>query len=76
MTTTQYRITGLTCQHCVSAVGQEVGALPGVERVEVDLVADGESTLTITAAAAVPAKAVAAALDEAGDYLLVGESRP
>ena len=30
-------VEGLTCQHCVSAVTEEVGAIPGVRKVRLDL---------------------------------------
>ena len=30
MTTTTYAIKGMTCGHCVNAVGSEIGQLPGV----------------------------------------------
>ena len=32
-----YTVTGMTCGHCVSAVSSEVGAVPGVQSVDVDL---------------------------------------
>lgn len=32
-----YVVEGMTCDHCVKAVSDEVGAVPGVETVEVDL---------------------------------------
>jgi copper ion binding protein len=32
-----YNVTGMTCQHCVAAVSEKVGELPGVSSVEVDL---------------------------------------
>ena len=32
-----YHVEGMTCGHCVSAVTQEIGALPGVREVVVDL---------------------------------------
>ena len=70
MTETTYAVTGMTCGHCVSAVTDEVGALPGVESVAVDLVAGGESAVTVTSAAGVDVEAVRAAVDEAG-YVLV-----
>ena len=68
--TETYAVTGMTCGHCVSAVTDEVGALPGVESVTVDLVAGGESAVTVTSAAGVDVEAVRAAVDEAG-YVLV-----
>ena len=65
-----FPVTGLTCGHCVSAVTTEVGALPGVQDVQVDLVADGTSTLSVTSKDALNDADVAAALDEAGEYRL------
>jgi copper chaperone len=70
MTTTTYAVTGMTCEHCVHAVTEELSALDGVSQVEVDLVPDGESKVTVTSEAALTEGAVAAALDEAGDYAL------
>lgn len=32
-----YRVDGMTCEHCVAAVEQEVGAIEGAEEVTVDL---------------------------------------
>lgn len=71
MSTQTFPVTGMTCGHCVSAVTSEVGALPGVTDVQVDLVADGTSTVRVTADEALTDAAVAAALDEAGEYQLV-----
>ncbi|WP_448627867.1 heavy-metal-associated domain-containing protein [Geodermatophilus sp. URMC 64] len=68
MSTTSYTVTGMTCAHCVTAVTEEVGALPGVTAVEVDL---ESGALTVTSDAPVDDAAVAAAVDEAG-YALAG----
>ena len=35
--TTEYTVTGMTCQHCVNAVTREVGGIDGVTGVDVDL---------------------------------------
>ena len=32
-----YTVAGMTCEHCVRSVSEEVCELPGVEHVEVDL---------------------------------------
>jgi copper chaperone len=72
MTTTTYAVTGMTCEHCVHAVTEELSGLDGVSQVEVALVPGGESKVTVTSAAALTEQAVAAALDEAGDYQLAG----
>jgi copper chaperone len=68
--TTTYAVTGLTCQHCVAAVTEELTALDGVRAVSVDLAAGGTSTVTVSSDAPLPEDWVAAALDEAGDYRL------
>jgi copper chaperone CopZ len=68
--TTTYAVTGLTCEHCVKAVTEEISALDGVREVQVDLVAGGTSTVNVTSEAALSQQAVAEALDEAGEYEL------
>ena len=65
-----FPVTGMTCSHCVSAVTSEIKEIPGVTDVDVDLVADGKSTVTVASETAIDEQAVAAALDEAGDYQL------
>lgn len=70
MSTSTYGLTGLTCGHCVNAVTEEVSAIEGVSDVKVDLVTGGTSTLTLTADREVSEDALAAAVDEAGDYQL------
>jgi len=67
-TTTTYQITGMTCAHCVSAVSQELSALPGVRGVEVDL---GAGTARVTSDAVLPIDEIRHAVDEAG-YQLAG----
>lgn len=69
-TVTAVRVDGMTCDHCVSAVTDEVGKISGVSSVSVDLVADGFSTVTVRSTAPVSADALATAVDEAG-YALV-----
>lgn len=70
MTTTTYKVTGMTCEHCANAVTSEVGQLDGVSVVQVQLAPGGVSTVTVTSAAPLPEAAVGAALDEAGGYQL------
>ena len=71
MTSATYHVTGLTCEHCVRAVTSELKSLDGVNDVTVDLVPGGRSAVTVTSQAPLPAEALAAALDEAGEYRLV-----
>ena len=70
MTIQTFAVTGLTCDHCVHAVSEEIGALPGVSGVSVDLAAGGTSTVRVTTADELTDDQVAAALDEAGEYHL------
>ncbi|RBY78898.1 cation-transporting ATPase [Geodermatophilus sp. TF02-6] len=69
MSTARYTVVGMTCAHCVTAVTEEVGALPGVTAVDVDLASGG---LTVTSTEPVDDGAVRAAVDEAGYELAAG----
>jgi copper chaperone len=62
-TITTYRVNGMTCGHCASAVGREVGAIPGVDDVQVDL---GSGDVTVASGAPLVRDEVAAAVEEAG----------
>jgi copper chaperone len=73
MTSTTYTVSGMTCGHCVAAVTEEISRLPGVEQVSVDLMAGGESSVTVTSRSPLPEDAVREAVDEAG-YRLTGVS--
>ena len=68
MITTAYKVTGMSCEHCVNAVSSELSSLDGVSAVTVDLEPNGVSLVTITSAAPLSDEAVSVALDEAGDY--------
>lgn len=70
MASATYQVTGMTCEHCAHAVSDELRNLTGVSDVAVELNPGGQSAVTVTSAAPLPADAVAAALDEAGDYQL------
>jgi copper chaperone len=71
MTSATYQVTGMTCEHCVHAVSGELKNLSGVHEVTVKLVPGGESAVTVTSDEPLASGAVAAALDEAGEYQLV-----
>lgn len=58
-----YEVTGMTCGHCVNSVSTEVGAIPGVTDVAVDL-ATGK--VTVVSRTPVDVAAIAKAVDEAG----------
>ncbi|HST66961.1 MAG TPA: heavy metal-associated domain-containing protein [Mycobacteriales bacterium] len=59
--TSTYAVSGMTCEHCVRSVTEEVSEVPGVTAVEVDL---ATGRLTVTGAA--EDGAVRAAVAEAG----------
>ena len=63
MSTTTYAVDGMTCEHCVRAVSNELGLLPEVNQVDVDL---GTGAVTVTSATALDHGAVEAAIDRAG----------
>ena len=65
-TTTSYTVSGMTCSHCVAAVTEEVGKLPGVTVVDIDLHAGGDSRVTVTSDAPLAVDDVREAVDEAG----------
>jgi len=68
MPTTTYAVTGMSCEHCVNAVTSELGGLGGVSAVTVDLVPEGNSSITIASDVPLSRDAVSAALHEAGGY--------
>lgn len=62
MTEQTYLVDGMTCQHCVNAVREEVGRIPGVESVDVDL----DTKKVVVHGEGVTDEAVRAAVEEAG----------
>lgn len=58
---TIYEVTGMTCGHCQKAVETEVGAVPGVTGVDVDL-----ATGRVEVLGDADDGAVRAAIEEAG----------
>ncbi|MDF3046800.1 MAG: Heavy metal transport/detoxification protein [Ornithinibacter sp.] len=69
--TSTYTVIGMTCGHCVASVREEVGDVPGVSDVDVDL---ATGRVVVTAASSVDDDAVRAAVEEAG-YQLEGSGR-
>ncbi|RWZ52909.1 copper chaperone [Labedella phragmitis] len=56
----------MTCDHCVSAVTEELSALDGVQGVAVDLNASGVSRVDVTVNRPLDSAAVEVAITEAG----------
>ena len=63
-----YTVTGMTCDHCVRAVTEEIQKLPGVTDVDIEL---STGQVKVRAENELDPGDVAAAVDEAG-YELVG----
>lgn len=61
--TTSFRVSGMTCDHCVRVITAEVTAVPGVEQVDVDL---STGTVTVSVTQPVDRADVVAAVHEAG----------
>jgi copper chaperone len=57
-----YIVEGMSCEHCVAAVTSEVGELPGVSSVEVNL----DSGTVIVRGGNIDDAAVRVAVEEAG----------
>ena len=72
MPTTTFAVSGMTCDHCVAAITEEVGDLDGVNRVDVELVPGGDSLVTVTSDRALPSDEIRAAVEEAGSELSAG----
>lgn len=62
----RFAVLGMTCGHCVTSVTEEVGALGGVERVDVELAPGGASTVVVTAERALTRDEIRAAVEDAG----------
>ncbi|WP_101790430.1 heavy-metal-associated domain-containing protein [Nonomuraea indica] len=68
-TTARYTVEGMTCGHCVTSVKEEVGEVPGVTAVEVDL---ATGLLTVQSDSPVDQAKIVAAVEEAG-YDVAGQ---
>ncbi len=66
MSTATYTVNGMTCEHCVRSVTEEVTELPGVTDAQVDL---ASGLLTVSGDAAQDTDAVRGAVEEAGYQL-------
>jgi len=66
MPTQVFKVTGMTCEHCVAAVTKEVSAIAGVESVAIELRAGADSDVAVTSGEPVDLEAMRAAVDEAG----------
>jgi copper chaperone CopZ len=63
VTTSEYRVSGMSCGHCEAAVKSEVAQIPGVDRVEANA---RTGRLVVTSSVPIAADEVLSAVDEAG----------
>lgn len=68
--TTTVNVSGMSCEHCINSVTEEISGLKGVEVVAVDLNAGGISEVTITSTLTLDPAEIGEAIAEAG-YLVV-----
>lgn len=61
-----YLVEGMTCNHCVSSVIDELTAVDGVDSVSVDLNAGGTSRVMVVSVAPIPLDSIRTALTAAG----------
>jgi copper chaperone len=61
--TSEYLVSGMHCQHCVSSVTEEVSSVSGVTDVKVDL---DSGQLIVVSDAVITFRSIEAAVDEAG----------
>lgn len=66
MTTTEYTVTGMTCEHCVASVREEIGEIDGVQNVDVTL---DTGRVEVTSDGELDRSKVEAAVTEAGYQL-------
>ena len=66
MSTATYTVTGMTCEHCVASVTEEISELPGVQGIDVDL---PTGAVTVTSEQPLDEAAVRGAVEEAGYQL-------
>lgn len=64
--TATYTVTGMTCDHCVASVREEIGEIDGVSDIDVNL---ASGAVTVTSAQPLEVATVRAAVEEAGYQL-------
>jgi copper chaperone len=60
------KVSGMTCDHCVNAVTEELSKISGVTAVDIDLHAGEVSPVAITSSNEISDADVAKAVEEAG----------
>jgi copper chaperone len=63
MSQSTYTVTGMTCEHCVASVTEEISEIAGVSAVDVEL---STGAVTVTSAEPIAETDVRSAVEEAG----------
>jgi copper chaperone len=63
MQTLALTVTGMSCEHCATAIREEIGQLPGVTEIDVDIQG---GTVTVSGEPLPAADSLRAAVEEAG----------
>jgi copper chaperone len=63
MSQSTYTVTGMTCEHCVASVTEEISEIAGVSAVDVEL---STGAVTVTSTEPIAETDVRAAVEEAG----------
>lgn len=66
MSSKTINVDGMTCDHCVNAVTEEISKIPGVTEVKIDLHVGEISQVAINAGIEISDADIAAAVEEAG----------
>ncbi|TDX77613.1 copper chaperone CopZ [Rathayibacter sp. PhB151] len=61
-----FGVAGMTCEHCVRSVTEELAAYPEVDSVDISLLPDGVSTVTVGSSRPLGREEIAAAVADAG----------
>lgn len=64
--TQSFGVAGMTCEHCVRSVTEELAAYPEVDSVDVSLRPDGVSRVTVGSSRPLGREEIAAAVADAG----------
>lgn len=64
--TAEYLVSGMTCEHCVKTVTEELQRIQGVHTVRIDLKPEDKSVISVSSESPVSEEDVAAAVEEAG----------
>lgn len=75
MAVVELHVNGMTCEHCVAHVRDEIEEAAHPTAIDINLVKGGTSTVTVTSEAPIADDVLAEAIDEAGNYTIVDTIR-